>query len=70
MKFKTGLIIFILLFLVSCNERQKTYSTYEIIGNGQHMECARRYHSNCGLDLYDCKDGQSYSCLTNVIKVK
>lgn len=70
MNLKTGLIIFALLFLVSCSEQQKTYSTYEIFGNGYQMECASRQGAYCGVFLRDCKDGREYECLTNVVKVK
>lgn len=70
MNFKTGLIIFVLLFLVSCNEHEKQYSTYEIFGNGYQMECAFRQSAKCGVYLSECKDGREYQCLNNVIKVK
>lgn len=34
---------------------------------GQTVECASMSQAYCGVDLYNCKDGQKYTCVTNLI---
>jgi hypothetical protein len=54
-----------LFLLASCTEA--TYKNYYYVGErAPFAQCKTMSDSSCGIYLFNCTNGKSYSCLTNV----
>jgi hypothetical protein len=55
-----GLITILLLTACSCS-----YTAYKL-SSGKVVECREWTMLHCGIKLFDCKDGATYFCQTNI----
>lgn len=67
-----GFVVILILFIIFLvwNIFIGNRSAGYILENGESIHCENFITKYCGMSLYDCDNGKSYSCLTNVQIIK